>query len=323
MAIELVAPIKFRRTGYNIVLVGTGGTGGYLANYLAKSIALVNASRRTAQHCLTIVDGDRVEDKNVTRQNFTTADVGRFKSEVLAERYGNAYGVEIYFSTEYVATKTKLNQIFKFSNDRIANKEYSRYRYGMRTDELVPVLVGCVDSHRVRAKVFHEWYHTVKNDFNPIWVDCGNEKTNGQVVFGNKVGASPGAENIDSFNSGIKRFKKLMADGQQHRAAQYIHTPCVTDLHPEIMEASRPVVDSQVFSCAEAAVQDPQTMRANLHSAMFAYNYLDDLIFGREISSHAAYFSTSGGTTLRLNKTYLTLRRQVFAERHCLFLVKI
>ena len=41
-----------------------------------------------------ICDGDKVEPKNLVRQNFTEADLGENKARVIAERYSEVFGLE-------------------------------------------------------------------------------------------------------------------------------------------------------------------------------------------------------------------------------------
>ncbi|MGH7862939.1 MAG: ThiF family adenylyltransferase, partial [Candidatus Dormibacteraceae bacterium] len=60
-----------------IVVVGCGGTGGFLAEATSR---LLLGTRSP----LALVDPDRVEPHNVARQAFEKHDVGRFKAEVLA-----------------------------------------------------------------------------------------------------------------------------------------------------------------------------------------------------------------------------------------------
>ena len=73
------------------MLVGCGGTGGYLAEALCRLLI----GRRSR---LFLVDLDRVEEHNVARQAFDTADAGRFKAQVLAERLSRRFGREIGYS---------------------------------------------------------------------------------------------------------------------------------------------------------------------------------------------------------------------------------
>ena len=62
-----------------ITVVGCGGTGGFVAEALCR----LYTGRRAE---IALVDHDRVEPHNLLRQNFYSQDVGRYKSEALAER---------------------------------------------------------------------------------------------------------------------------------------------------------------------------------------------------------------------------------------------
>src|ERR1043166_6878719 len=75
-----------------IVLVGCGGTGGFVAESLCRLLIGRQAS-------LYPVDPDRVEPVNVARQSFDVSDVGRFKTEVLADRLSARFHREICYST--------------------------------------------------------------------------------------------------------------------------------------------------------------------------------------------------------------------------------
>src|SRR3981081_3327534 len=75
-----------------IVLVGCGGTGGFVAESLCRLLIGRNAA-------LYLVDPDRVEAVNVARQAFDVGDVGRFKAEVLADRLSARFHREVCYST--------------------------------------------------------------------------------------------------------------------------------------------------------------------------------------------------------------------------------
>ena len=62
-----------------ITVVGCGGTGGFVAEGLCRLFQGREAN-------IVLVDHDRVEPHNLLRQNFHAGDVGRFKSEALADR---------------------------------------------------------------------------------------------------------------------------------------------------------------------------------------------------------------------------------------------
>jgi hypothetical protein len=66
-----------------IIVVGCGGTGGFVADGLARMLPPTIG--------LILIDMDRVEARNLNRQSFTTADVGLFKSEALAKRLAGKY----------------------------------------------------------------------------------------------------------------------------------------------------------------------------------------------------------------------------------------
>ena len=62
-----------------ITVVGCGGTGGFVAEGLCRLFQGRDAT-------IVLVDHDRVEPHNLLRQNFYAEDVGKFKSQALADR---------------------------------------------------------------------------------------------------------------------------------------------------------------------------------------------------------------------------------------------
>lgn len=76
-----------------VVMLGAGGTGGYVAPYLFRLLHMLDRPVR-----FIICDGDIVERKNLDRQNFVEADLGENKARVLSERYSAVLGMK----TEYV-----------------------------------------------------------------------------------------------------------------------------------------------------------------------------------------------------------------------------
>ena len=66
-----------RLAACRVTVVGLGGVGGYVVEVLARS----------GVGALTLIDGDKVEESNLNRQIAALSkDIGRYKSEVLAER---------------------------------------------------------------------------------------------------------------------------------------------------------------------------------------------------------------------------------------------
>ena len=74
-----------------ITVVGTGGTGGFVAEGLCR---LFQGREAT----IVLVDHDRVEPHNLLRQNFYAEDVGKFKSQALADRLARAYRRPVGYS---------------------------------------------------------------------------------------------------------------------------------------------------------------------------------------------------------------------------------
>ena len=74
-----------------ITVVGCGGTGGFVAEGLCRLFTGREAT-------IVLVDHDRVEPHNLLRQNFHAEDVGKFKSQALADRLARAYRRPIGYS---------------------------------------------------------------------------------------------------------------------------------------------------------------------------------------------------------------------------------
>lgn len=94
MKYSATAPVK-------IIVLGAGGTGGYLIPHLYR-IAFADDKRN---YRIIICDGDIVEPKNLIRQNFVKQDIGRNKAAVLAERYSGAFGIKCEYIPEYIESE--------------------------------------------------------------------------------------------------------------------------------------------------------------------------------------------------------------------------
>lgn len=155
----------------NIVQVGCGGTGSLLLPLVSRLIAGHNKDDHLHQPygiSYTLVDGDKVEKKNIIRQNFIASDIGKFKSDVLAKRYSLAFGIEIESAPVYIKTLDDLNKICK---------------------DDVDIIIGCVDNHWTR-KLICEWIDK-KQDYNrPLLIDAGNEEKSGQIFIQGEINNS-------------------------------------------------------------------------------------------------------------------------------------
>jgi PRTRC genetic system ThiF family protein len=151
-----------------IIMLGAGGTGGHVAPHLYR---LLHALERYTK--VIVCDGDIVEEKNLVRQNFISADLGRNKAQVLAERYASAFGLEISYIPDFIEDENRLAELV---NPEI----YLPSPYSYREKEGISILLGCVDNNRSR-QLCHQIF---KSSRNLIYIDSGNGEHTGQVVCG-------------------------------------------------------------------------------------------------------------------------------------------
>ena len=156
-----------------IVQLGAGGTGGHSAPHLYRLLYSLDRPVR-----YIICDGDVVEEKNLVRQNFTPADLGENKAQVLAERYSAVFGMETEYVPDFVETEDRLTELL--TPQRWNAGLYYNGRY---ITEMV-ILLGAVDNNRSR-----QLCHTVfKQARELIYIDSGNGEYTGQVVCGVRRG---------------------------------------------------------------------------------------------------------------------------------------
>lgn len=135
----------------SMIVVGCGGTGGFVAEGLCRLLANTDRDIR-------LVDFDRVEERNLIRQNFYREDLGQFKSEALARRLARKF------------------------NRRIG---YSVNPFGMEAHLMGGhnLIIGCVDSGPARQAIAE----TMSRYSTNWWIDSGNGDSWGQILIGNTV----------------------------------------------------------------------------------------------------------------------------------------
>lgn len=145
----------------HLVLVGCGGTGGWLVPALARLGHALYVSGRETQ--ITLIDHDIVEPGNILRQNFCEAEIGLSKAQTLVNRLSPVFRR----SMSAVAEPFKAEMIREFSGDTL-------------------ILIGCVDNAAARQ----ELSRALKLTSQPVWwIDSGNHAESGQVRIGST--ASP------------------------------------------------------------------------------------------------------------------------------------
>ena len=142
-----------------ITVVGCGGTGGFVAEGLCRLF-------QGRQATIVLVDHDRVEPHNLLRQNFYADDVGRFKSEALADRLAKVYGRPVGYSV----------YPFREGDSRPYGHPYPGLpNYG---DGLI---IGCADNAAARRAMAE----CLPGDPRRWLIDAGNDANWGQVLVGN------------------------------------------------------------------------------------------------------------------------------------------
>ncbi len=161
MKFTLERPVK-------IVMFGAGGTGGHIAPHLYR---LLHALDRPVK--VIIADGDLVEEKNLVRQNFIAADLGKNKAQVLAERYASAFGMEAQYIPEFVESEEMLSELVKPESQPV-------WMDSEKYPQELPILIGAVDNNRSR-QLCHQVFQKSEE---LVYIDSGNGEYTGQVVCG-------------------------------------------------------------------------------------------------------------------------------------------
>ena len=161
MKFALNKPVK-------IIMLGAGGTGGHVAPHLYRLLHTLDRYTK-----VIVCDGDIVEEKNLVRQNFIAADLGKNKAQVLAERYATAFGLEVSYIPDFIENEEQLAELIK-------PDIYQPSPYSYKREEGLSILVGCVDNNRSR-QLCHKVF---KSADSLIYIDSGNGEYQGQVVCG-------------------------------------------------------------------------------------------------------------------------------------------
>jgi len=146
---------SFARDRFTVTVAGCGGTGAFVAEGLCRFLPW---------HAeLVLIDHDRVEERNLIRQNFDAGDLGKFKSEALAKRLAVKYRRPVAYSIVPV---------------------------GLADVRESGVVIGCVDNGLARKDIENKLgEHTGRWSRGPWWVDAGNGENYGQIIIGNQTAA--------------------------------------------------------------------------------------------------------------------------------------
>ena len=161
LSFEPIAPFVIgNQSRFHITIVGAGGTGSYIVQTVARLMAHAN-EKGSPKIDVTLVDGDTIEAKNIGRQLFAPAEIGRNKAQSLATRFNQALGLKIQ------AIPTMIDQYSLPHVDR-----YQWHQSAALDKRPYSIVVGAVDNAEAR-KVIHDGL--AKYVFN-LWIDSGNHE---------------------------------------------------------------------------------------------------------------------------------------------------
>lgn len=240
---KIVSPAEtahLANSKWQIFQIGAGGTGSHLVQHIAR---LMGSNEIIADRIgrYTVIDGDRVEDRNVGRQLFAWRDVGQYKAEVLATRYSRSFGLSLGFANQYLKAGFVGSLIPKGS---------------LREPTLI---IGAVDQAAPRRMIFEEIQKVQGARRTIWWMDAGNGLDTGQVVFGN-------TSNPDLINTGL---------GEQF--IEYLPYPAVVfpELINEVLDKNE-----DTLPCAEAVERAAQGPNINAQMGLILSEMLRVFLLG-------------------------------------------
>jgi PRTRC genetic system ThiF family protein len=243
-----------------IVIVGCGGTGGFLAEAVCRLLI-----GRQAQ--LFLIDPDRVEPHNCLRQAFAEEEVGQFKAEVLARRLSRMYHRTIGYDVRPYDCQT-----------------HGGIWQATRAD--LPLLIGCVDNAAARAAIARSLfdsrdggapgYGATPSRPAPWWLDLGNGEQEGQAFLGNAA------------------YPRSLRGAFQLAAGTVSVLPAPSLQAPALLAAPPAPQQQPAADCAEAVDNGAQSPVINQAMAMLGAVFVQQLLTGTCSWLQAAINLTDG-----------------------------
>jgi PRTRC genetic system ThiF family protein len=244
-----------------ILLVGVGGTGSFAAHILAQLAVWAKGAGLDLR--LVYIDPDRVEEKNLVRQNFCRAEIGYPKAFTLAWRYSNAFGLRII----PVAARFSPEMLYK-------------YRPQYSPQGTLTIVIGAVDNACARRDMAEALEKAIKDPARSRdkfwWIDSGNERINGQVLAGNSLDPQPLLSPL-GYCTGVP--------------LPHIQEPGL------LVERDRQAQGAgDNLSCAELTLLEEQSAMINRMMATWLGAYLYRLLQSRDLDLKASYINLRTGT---------------------------
>jgi PRTRC genetic system ThiF family protein len=270
-----------------LALVGTGGTGSFLARHVAR-LAWILQTQHEKDVTVAFIDHDIVERANVLRQDFCEAEIGLHKAQTLALRYSAAFGIQIRAITN------------PFHPDMIKNlRSYWNS---------LAIVVGAVDNAAARQQLSLVLQDNTQEVPSTWWVDCGNGLDYGQVLIGTH---NNGESLADAFK--VPGFcRKLPSPALQH---------------PELLVPLPEELSDHQLSCEQLLAANVQSAMINQQVAAYAAEVLYELLIVQKLRRFATYFHQPSGSAnsryitpeavadvIGTEPTFFTEQRQKLAE---------
>lgn len=162
---------------YSILVIGSGGTGTYFLKEFTRYIATAGWDVQRKIVRMVIADGDKVEEKNLSRQCFCKDDIGRNKAATYAEALNDMMGdisdMQCSLSWEsYTSYITEPDQL----DNLLCNKG------GYESWNHIPVIIGAVDNDACRM-LCEQWFTLHENCY---YFDSGNDFSSGECIYSYK-----------------------------------------------------------------------------------------------------------------------------------------
>lgn len=256
-----------------LVIVGVGGTGGYVLQQTARLLYALRATGRTLPAVL-LCDGDGVEEKNLLRQYFLPQDIGQNKARVLAERYSRAYGLDIAAFDRYVTPETGLQSLIAKA-DPYGNRD-------VITRGMTPMVVGCVDNAPTR-RILHEQLSAWEN---VVYIDSGNAS----------ITVPDDPAHVDRYL--LAKARESGWDGQvvvgvRKHGEEVLPFPGV--VFPDLITPDEGDSMPTEVRCGEAVVDHPQRLLTNVMAATCVLQVLHTLLADGTLVNHRTFFDARRG----------------------------
>lgn len=253
--------IKFNNTLWlQFTIVGAGANGSNFFRGLCHDLRThLDATRHNRSFFLDpvmLIDGDKIEEKNLGNQIFEKDEVGEHKTSALANRYGEHYGLDVLSYTEYIQDAEMLRRLMPVSETKDDNL-------------FLPVLVAMVDNNATR-QIFDAYFRSDAVQ-NLIYIDAG--------VHG----------------VSLDEFKKPRADtgnGGQIIVGVKVNGVIVMEpigtLYPEVLTDT----DSVVPGCGVVIHSAPQRSATNKFAAQLANNIVNTILTEKAVLVHTVNFDS-------------------------------